>query len=98
MKILLVCSGGMSSSLIKSKVNKYAQEKGLDITIDAKGSNEFTDYINGVDVILLGPQVAYQKDVITSQCSIPVEPMDPIDYALGNAEKIVQQAQKLLGR
>ena len=37
MKILLVCAGGFSTSILMKKVRKWAEANGQDVTIDAYG-------------------------------------------------------------
>lgn len=34
-KILLVCSGGMSTTILMTKMQKYAEEKGFSLKVDA---------------------------------------------------------------
>ena len=34
-KILLVCSGGMSTTILMTKMQKYAEEKGFGLKVDA---------------------------------------------------------------
>ena len=60
-KILLVCSGGMSTSVLMSKMQKYGEENGIDVKVDACGTNKYMDEAAGYDIILLGPQIAYRK-------------------------------------
>ena len=42
-KILLVCSGGMSTSVLMNKMEKYAQEKGISLKVDACGTGNYGD-------------------------------------------------------
>lgn len=37
MKVLLVCAGGMSTSILMKKMEKYAAEKGIEFEIAAVG-------------------------------------------------------------
>lgn len=60
-KILLVCSGGMSTSVLMNKMEKYAQEKGISLAVDACGTGNYEDEAKDYDIILLGPQIAYRK-------------------------------------
>ena len=58
-QIMLVCAAGMSTSLMVSKMEKAAQDQGLDAHIFAVPVPEAKEYLqnNAVDVLLLGPQV-----------------------------------------
>lgn len=96
-KILLVCSGGMSTSVLMSKMQKYGEENGIDIQVDACGTNNYQDQVSKYDIILLGPQIAYRKKQISGTVSIPVASIKPQDYAFGNVANILAEVDGLLG-
>lgn len=100
MKILLVCAGGMSTSILLKKIQKYADEKGLGLEkIIARGISDYEEVYKDFDVILLGPQVSYKKaDIQERVGDKPVAVIAPQDYALGNADKIFAQINALLGK
>jgi PTS system cellobiose-specific IIB component len=103
--IVLVCSAGMSTSLLVSKMEKAATEKGVDAKISAISSSVLDQTLsdgetsgNPVNVILLGPQVRYLLDDVKKQVSsknIPVDIIDMKDYGLMNGEKVLQTALDL---
>lgn len=96
-KILLLCAGGMSTSILMKKLQKYAQEQGIDLTIKATGlsSVSYIDTAKNFDIILMGPQVSYRMDEVKKATGKPVDAIPSVDYALGNAPKIFEQARKL---
>ncbi|NLC96378.1 MAG: PTS sugar transporter subunit IIB [Erysipelotrichaceae bacterium] len=96
MKILLVCAGGLSSSIVMKKVRKYGEENNEDITIDAIGTPAVEDSWRDYDVILAAPQVRNRMKYIKEVSGIPVGAMSPQDYAIGNAENIIKLAKSLL--
>lgn len=97
MRILLVCAGGMSTSILMKKLKKYSDDKGLGLDeIMARGAADYQDVCGKFDVILLGPQVSYQKDNISRASGKPVGVIAPYDYAIGNAENIFKQVDALL--
>ena len=98
MKILLVCAGGMSTSILMKKIEKYAAEHDIPLTIMARGAGDFEDVVKDFDVILLGPQVSYQKVNIEQASGLPVGVIAPYDYAIGGCENIFKLANGLLGR
>ena len=61
MKILLICSAGMSTSLLVSKMEKSAEARGIECLIKAVSAADGKNVINDYDVVLLGPQVRYLK-------------------------------------
>ena len=43
MKIMLVCTGGMSTSILMKKMEKWGVEKGRDIQVKAFGLSEYEE-------------------------------------------------------
>ena len=77
MKILLVCAAGLSTSILMKKVADYADKNGIDLTIKAVGIGEYKRVCNDFDVILLGPQVSYQKDSVAAGSGKPTAVIPP---------------------
>ena len=65
--ILLCCSAGMSTSLMVSKMQSNAEERGIEATIWAVPEAEAEANAEKADVILLGPQVRFLLDKILDQ-------------------------------
>lgn len=97
MKVLLVCAGGMSTSILMKKLQKYAAEKGIDFDIAAVGLAAYKDVCKNYDCILMGPQVGYQKDVIAKESGMKVDVIPPKDYGIANCKNIFEQINKLIG-
>lgn len=63
MKILLMCAAGMSTSLLVTRMEKYAREKGYtDLVIAAEPVEDLDRHVDSYDVFLLGPQVRYKEE------------------------------------
>lgn len=96
MKLLLICAGGMSTSILMKKLKTAAEQKGTELEVSAIGAGEF-DPKGGYDVILLGPQVSYLQDSITSKAEgIPVGVIAMQDYGLARTDNIFKQIDELL--
>ena len=52
-KVLLICAGGMSTGILMKKMEKYAEDKGIELKIDAVGMSAYEDSYKNYDVILL---------------------------------------------
>ena len=93
-KILLVCSAGMSTSLLVTKMQAAAKGKGVDVHIEALPVAECSTVIDGVDIVLLGPQVRFQKANVEKLVNgrIPVEVIDMRLYGTMNGEAILENA------
>lgn len=96
MKILLVCAGGLSTSMLMQKMEKYASANGIDLKISAKGAAEYAEFCKDYDIILLGPQISYQKDKIEKESKMPIMTIAPYDYAIGNSANIFKEVNKIL--
>lgn len=57
-KALIICAGGMSSSLMAKKTTELLKEKGHDILVDATGANDGGKLIESSDfeLFLVSPQ------------------------------------------
>lgn len=96
-KILLICAGGMSTSLLMKKMEKYAKEEGFALKIQAVGMSDYEDVYRDYDVILLGPQVSYKKNEISEATNLPIAIIATYDYAIGNVSNIFKQVDQLYG-
>ena len=54
----------MSTSLLVNKMNNAAKEFGEEVSIEALPVSECSSKIDEVDIVLLGPQVRFQKPVV----------------------------------
>ena len=95
MKILLVCAGGMSTSILMKKMEKFWEEKGVPLRIKAVGLSEYSDVFSQYDIILVGPQVSYRLKEIKEATGIPCDASPSFDYAIGNCENIMELANRL---
>ncbi|MGL4450780.1 MAG: PTS sugar transporter subunit IIB [Sarcina sp.] len=96
-KILLVCSAGMSTSLLVTKMQKAATDRGLDLDISATGSGTYKDIAQTADVILLGPQVRFMlREVSAAVPSKPIEVIDMRAYGKIDGSAVLDQALGLM--
>jgi len=101
--ILLVCSAGMSTSLLVTKMETAAKDAGDEVKIFALPFSDANKVLEEVDCILLGPQVRFQKNAIEKMAQgrnngpIPVAVIDMKDYGTMNGKAVYQFACKLLG-
>ncbi|SDY00211.1 PTS system, cellobiose-specific IIB component [Evansella caseinilytica] len=98
MKILLVCSAGMSTSMLVDKMRKAAEAQGLEATIDATAEAGLANELETTNVILIGPQVRYLESKITSKAKphgIKVAVIDSMAYGTMDGKKVLQQALSL---
>lgn len=99
MNILLICSGGMSTSLITQKMMKSAEDRGLQVKIESASAENLEDIINGYDVVLVAPQIKYRYDrvaEIAKSHSKPIGLIEGLLYGTMNGEGILKQAETLI--
>jgi PTS system cellobiose-specific IIB component len=99
-KILLLCSAGMSTSIVVKKMKEAADAKGIEAQIEAVGLEQFHDKLAEYDVFLLGPQVRFKKDelnTIAQEVGKKVEVINSMDYGMMKGEKILDFAIELIG-
>ncbi len=97
-RVMLICSAGMSTSLLVSKMQKAATARGIEIEIWAVGTAGFKNELAKPDVILLGPQVRFMKDEVAKLAAPkPVEVIDMRSYGKVDGEGVLNQALKLIG-
>ncbi len=90
LKITLACAGGMSTSLLCKKIITASEKKGFEKTeCNAYPVAELKNAAPGSNVILLGPQIAYEEKKVKAQFpDIPVIVIPMTDYGMMNGEKI----------
>lgn len=93
-KILLVCAAGMSTSLLVNKMLAAAKEKGVEIEITALPVSEASKLVDQMDIVLLGPQVRFQKAQVDALVKgrIPVEVIDMRLYGTMNGKAVLENA------
>ncbi|MGL5616873.1 MAG: PTS sugar transporter subunit IIB [Sarcina sp.] len=98
-KILLVCSAGMSTSLLVSKMKAAAKVNGVDCSINAVAETEIDEYEEEFDVLLLGPQVRFLFNKLKEKYedrNIPVDVINTVDYGTMNGSKVLKSALDLI--
>ncbi|WP_234122542.1 PTS sugar transporter subunit IIB [Clostridium hydrogenum] len=95
MKILLVCAGGMSTSILMKKMEAYWKEVGEELEIKAVGLSEYQDVYQKYDIVMVGPQVSYRLKEIKENTGLPCSAIQSFDYAIANCPNIMKLAKKL---
>lgn len=94
--VLLVCAGGMSTSILMKKLQQYRDEQGVAGQIQAVGLSAYEDVYQDYDVILMRPQVAYRQGEVEAATGLPVAAIPPLDYAVGDSAHIFKLAENLV--
>lgn len=99
--MVLVCTIGMSSSMLISKMQQVIYEQDLPVRVTAISTQEAVEYVEqySIDLIFLSPQVRFMKDKFQSLLKdrhTLVEVIDMSDYGMLNSRNILQHALDLL--
>ena len=100
-KIMLVCSAGMSTSLLVTKMEQAAEKVGDEVEIFALPMSDGINRLSTVDCVLLGPQVRFNLGKIKEEAAkvnpgLPVDVIDIKYYVMMNGEKVYNYAKKLM--
>ncbi len=96
--IVLICSAGMSTSMLVKRMQDQANEQGYEATIGAYSVSEVSKVGKNADIILLGPQVRFQLASVKKQ--FPDKIVDTIamqDYGRMDGAKVLNTVKELLG-
>lgn len=99
--ILLACAAGMSTSLLVTKMEQAAKDKGLETKIYAVSVADVDNELakESIDVVLLGPQVRYEEANVRQKLepyNIPLAVINMQDYGMMNGAKVLDSALALL--
>lgn len=98
-KILLLCAAGMSTSLLVTKMIKAAEEKNIQVKIEACPVEKFNEKLKEFDIFLLGPQVRFKQADLSNtaaEYNKKVEVINMVDYGTMNGAKVLEAALKAL--
>jgi cellobiose PTS system EIIB component len=92
MKVLMVCSGGMSSAIVVKAIKDLADKQGYPLEIRAVGTHEFEDELVHYDLGLVAPQVKHRLghfEEIGKRSGKPVVLIPPLGYTPIGAPKVL---------
>ena len=98
MKVLLICSNGISSSLVVSRMKNYATANQIDIEIKADNEDNLPYIYSNYDIILIAPQLAHHMERIKNTyigTGITIAPIPSTDYGMANGRNLVQYVLNL---
>jgi PTS system cellobiose-specific IIB component len=97
MRIFVVCSYALSSSLLADKMQQLAKERGMAVEIQFVSPDQLKDKMDQCDVVLLSPQVRFNRTVFQKLLEpegIPIVDIPMQVYGLMDAEEAIALAAK----
>ncbi len=100
LRIMLCCSAGMSTSLLVTRMEAAAKEKGVDAKIWAVSEAVVATEEGNFDCLLLGPQIRFKFKEFSKKYGdkVPVAVIDMRDYGQMNGAKVLDFALGLLNK
>ena len=97
-RILLVCVGGMSSTLLVNNMEKDAKIRNIDCKIWAVGEGDIKSELDNFDILLLGPQLRFMLDDVKSIVGdrAPVSIIDMVNYGTCNGHAVLNSVLEIL--
>jgi len=95
MKILLVCSAGMSTSLLVEAMRRAASEQGIEAEIGSGSAEQLPDLLPSASAVLVAPQIRHRFPRIAQACAaagVPVALLDQRAYGLVDGAAALAQA------
>lgn len=99
MKLLLVCYAGMSTSMLAQRLEGEGAARGIEVEVEAVPMTELEANLEGVDAVLLGPQVRFaEKDARAAVGdAVPLMVIAPQDFGMMRADNVLDQVSALIG-
>lgn len=100
MKVLFVCSGGMSSAIVVNALKKEAEKSGMTMEVHAIGTGELADEIgNGWDACMVAPQVKHRFQSVkkeADEAGVPCAAIPPQAYSPLGGPTLLKTLQELV--
>ncbi len=99
MKLLLVCYAGLSTSMLAQRLEDEGAARGIEVEVEAVPMTELEANLEGVDAVLLGPQVRFaEKDARAAVGDdVPLMVIAPQDFGMMRADNVLDQVSSLIG-
>ncbi|MXQ52689.1 PTS sugar transporter subunit IIB [Shimazuella alba] len=68
-KVLLICGAGASSGFMANAIRKAGKKRGMEMNVQARSESQLSEYLNEVDVLLIGPHLKYMEDELKEKLS-----------------------------
>lgn len=99
LNVLLVCGSGASSGFMAANMRKAAKKRALDYKIQARSESELESYVNEIDILMIGPHLAYMEQEVKSlvdPARVTVILMQPDYYSILDGNQALDHLQKVL--
>lgn len=95
LRIIIVCSWGMSTSLLVDSMQSAAARAQITLIVEALSAGEFAAKVEECDVVLIAPQIRHLRksiEKLAHSVGKPVALIEPFHYATMNGKAVLEQA------
>lgn len=98
-KFLLACGAGASSGFIAQSMRKAAKKKNLDVKIKAVSDIEILNYIDEIDLLMIGPHIKHRlpefQEAVKGK-NVVIGIINQRKYSMLDGEGVLEDAYHLL--
>ncbi len=98
-RVLIVCSWGMSTSLLVDSMLEAAAEIKQEVSVEALSAGEYAGQIDECDIVLIAPQIRHLRksiEKLAATAGKPVALIEPFHYATMNGKAVLEQVLRML--
>lgn len=99
--ILLVCGSGMSSGFMAKNIRMAAKDEGIEMRVNARSESEVVDYIEDIDMLLIGPHMRHLLSELEEEAEpydVPVRVIEEEAYGKLDGHAVLQMIIGIIGK
>ena len=100
--VVLVCTQGMSTNIMRGKIEEAAKIKNIDMSVIAVGLDDLSNHLTDTQIVVLGPQVKYATKSVRNEIdkvntNIKMVVINFQDYGLMRGDRVLENILTELG-
>lgn len=100
--VVLVCTQGMSTNIMRGKIEEAAKIKNIGMSVIAVGLDDLSNHLTDTQIVVLGPQVKYATKSVRNEIdkvntNIKMFVMNFQDYGLMRGDRVLENILTELG-
>lgn len=100
--VVLVCTQGMSTNIMRGKIEEAAKIKNIDMSVIDVGLDDLSNHLTDTQIVVLGPQVKYATKSVRNEIdkvntNIKMFVMNFQDYGLMRGDRVLENILTELG-
>ena len=93
-RVLIVCSWGMSTSLLVDSLIAAAEAAHIELQVEALSAGEYAARVEECEIVLIAPQIRHLRrsiEKLAASLGKPVALIEPFYYATMNGQAVLEQ-------